>query len=153
MIKARMRNGASWSDVCILNISSRGLSLQTAAPPPRGTYLEIRRGQHQITACVVWSKHHRFGVRTQDALPIDAIVHQPDQAAAPSPTAGTEFVERRQSQRPSAEQHERSRMLSRIIDFGLVGAFAASAAVGTYVTVAEAFQGPVAKASAALARH
>lgn len=56
MIKARMRTGVSWHDVCILNLSAHGVGLQAAEPPARGTYVEIRRGPHVIVARVAWSK-------------------------------------------------------------------------------------------------
>ena len=48
MIRARMRSGVSWHDVCILNLSRRGLGIQAAEPPQRGAYVEIRRGKHVI---------------------------------------------------------------------------------------------------------
>ena len=126
MINARMRIGASWDDVCILNISPRGLSMQTAAPPPRGTYLEIRRGEHEIMACVMWANHHRFGVRTQDALVVDDIIYQPNSSPA-APTgaaAGGAIADRTASQRGAAERHENSRMVSRAMEFAVIGVFA-----------------------------
>lgn len=43
MIKARIRVGASWHDVCILNLSRRGVGIQSADPAGSGTYVEIRR--------------------------------------------------------------------------------------------------------------
>ena len=152
LIKARMRVGASWNDVCILNISPRGLSMQASAPPPPGTYLEVRRGEHEIMACVVWVNHHRFGVRTQDVLAIEYIINQPDRSeAAPSPDEP--IPERRQAPRSAAERHESSRLLSRAMEFAVMGVFAASAAVVTFSTVAEVLQRPLADTSAALARR
>ena len=153
MINARMRIGASWNDVCILNISARGLSMQAAAAPPRGTYLEIRRGDHEIMACVIWANDHRFGVRTQDLLVIDDIIHQPNRLAA-SPAgaaAGIPILDRRRSRCGSAERHEISRMLSRSMEFAVMGMFVASAALVTFDFVADALQRPLADASAALA--
>jgi hypothetical protein len=151
MIKARMRIGAAWNDVCILNISPRGLSMQAAAPPPRGTYLEVRRGHHEILARVVWVNHHRFGVRTQDVLAIDDIVNQPDRSAAPADAVAAGAIpDRRQSKRSLAERHEDSRMLSRAMEFGMIGIVAASGAVAAFGTVADALE-PLGQVSAALA--
>jgi hypothetical protein len=150
MIKARIRVGATWNDVCILNISPRGLSMQASAPPPRGTYLEVRRGAHEIMACVMWANHHRFGVRTQDVLPIEHIINHPDRAGA-AHCSDEPIPERRHSPRSAAERHETSRMLSRAMEFAVIGLFAASAAVVTFSTVADALQTPLADASAALA--
>jgi hypothetical protein len=150
MIKARMRVGASWNDVCILNMSARGLSMQAAAPPERGTYLEIRRGQHEILGWVVWARNHRFGVRTQDELAIDNIIRMPDgPVAAPLAAEGLN-LDRRLEGRCATERHEDSRILSRAMDFAMIGAFAAGAAILTFSSVAEALQQPLAKASAAL---
>ena len=150
MISARMRIGAAWSDVSILNISPRGLSMQASAPPPRGTYLEIRRGEHQIMACVMWASHHRFGVRTQDRLVIDDIIHQPNRSTAE--TAPVPVIpDSRQSWR-TIERHETSRMMSRAMEFAVIGIFAASAAVVTFGIVAEALQRPLDEVSAALTR-
>lgn len=150
MIKARMRVGASWNDVCILNISPRGLAMQASAPPPRGTYLEVRRGDHEITARVMWVNRHRFGVRTQDVLAIEQIVNRPDLSAA-LPCAEEPVVERRRWQRSAAERHETSRLLSRAMEFAVLSIFAASAAVITFSAAAEALHRPLAKASAVLA--
>jgi len=146
MIKARMRVAAAWNDVCILNISPRGLSVQAASPPPRGTYLEIRRGAHEITARVIWSGHHRFGVHTQDELAIDDIINHPDRSTE-DPVA---TPDRRHARRTAATRHDDSRMLSRAMEFAVIGIFAASAAVATFGTVTEVLR-PLSGLSAALA--
>lgn len=150
MISARMRIGATWNDVSILNISPRGLSMQASVPPPRGTYLEIRRGEHEIMACVMWANHHRFGVRTQDLLVIDDIIHQPNRSTAE--TAPVVAVLKRGRSWRTSERHETSRMMSRAMEFAIIGIFAASAAVVTFGIVAEALQRPLADATAALSR-
>jgi hypothetical protein len=152
MIKARMRVSATWNDVCILNISARGMSLQAAAPPPRGTYLEVRRGAHEILARVVWVNHHRFGVRTQESLDVDAVINQPDRSAAPALAIAAGVVpDRRRAPRSLAERHECSRMLSRAMEFAVIGIFAASAAVAAFGTVSGALERPLAQVSAAIA--
>jgi hypothetical protein len=148
MVNARMRIGASWNDVCILNISPRGLAMQAAEAPPRGTYLEIRRGEHEIMACVMWANDLRFGVRTQDMLVIDDIIYQSGRSAAP--TAGAMVPERRRSLRSTDEGHSNSRMVSRAMEFAVIGIFAASAAAVTFGSVVQALQQPLADASAAL---
>ena len=75
MIKARMRSGVSWHDVCILNLSVHGVGIRAAEPPARGTYVEIRRGSQMIVARVAWTKGHRAGLRSQDAIFINVIVN------------------------------------------------------------------------------
>ncbi len=136
LIKARMRVGASWGDACILDVSSRGLLLQAASPPSRGAYCEVRRGRHVIVARVVWSSHHRFGVRTQDRIVADALIEEPDASGAEPPQAsGAEpAVERRAPTRPRDHDHEQSRWRARAIEFACIaiaGGFLATIGFGT----------------------
>ena len=64
LVRARIKAGATWHDACILNISSRGMLMQAGVPPVRGSYLEIRRGPVLVVARVMWTKQHRFGVKS-----------------------------------------------------------------------------------------
>ena len=78
MLNARVRVAGVWGDVCILDISTRGLLLQSSDPPARGAYLAILRGHQSIVGRVIWVQGQRFGLRTQDALPIDEIINPPE---------------------------------------------------------------------------
>jgi hypothetical protein len=119
VIGARMRLGVRWSDVCILNLSSRGLMARSAEVPQPGSYVEMRRGCHIIVARVVWTDDQRFGAMTQDVLPLDQIVHEPQSAPAADP--GRSPPERRQSpRRATAARHEQSRQISRAMEFGFI---------------------------------
>ena len=146
LVPARMQAGGRWRDACILNISSRGLLLHSSDAPGAGSYLEIRRGQHVMVARVVWSEAERFGVHTQDWLPVDAIVRDlPPTGAAKA--GETRFVERR---RQSRENHERSRQAGRWLEyaaFAMGGMIAASSAYGA---VSMAMARPMAELDAAL---
>ena len=141
-----MQAGGLWRDACILNISSRGLLLHANEPPGAGSYLEIRRGQHVMVARVVWSEASRFGVHTQDRLPVEAIVR--DLPAIGSSEPGqTRFVERRHRPR---ERHERSRQAGRWLEyaaFAIGGMIAASSAYGA---VSMAMARPMAELGEAL---
>ena len=136
-IPSRMRSREEWIDVCIRNISSRGLLVECSSPPSRGSYVDIRRGSQVIIGRVVWSKAGRFGVRTQDRLDIDAIINEPRLAQRPiRPTAS----ERRNRSRAGADADitsrlERNRWRSSIMQFVLivVGVIAASALIATAV--------------------
>ena len=117
LIHARMRAGTAWVDVCIRNMSSRGLLGQTQDPPLPGTYVEIRRGAHVIIGRCVWRKDRDFGVRTQDKLNVDAIIAEPVTSGA-----GQYPPERRSDPeriRPGnlARQLDRSRQTSAAIQF------------------------------------
>ena len=155
LVSARMRTDAGWSDVAITNASMRGLGLQTADAPPRGTYVEIRRGQLTINARVVWSNNHRFGVQTQDPVPIAALSAKPGEIAAPDARAA-DFAagggkERRRSPRVTVEAHEQSRIRSRLMEYSCHFIFAAAAVAIAASAVDEVFARQVATVERALA--
>lgn len=130
MIKARMRAGASWSDACILNMSSRGMLVHAPTVPSRGSYLEIRRGGYVIVARVVWANDNRFGVQTQDVVPADDLIRDPDGAVQAVRKDAAGFVERRAVPR---QRHESSRWRGRALEFGtfaMLGGIAATLMLG-----------------------
>lgn len=149
MIKARMRDGASWHDVCILNVSLHGLGIQAAEAPERGTYVEIRRGSQAIIARVVWSKGHRAGVRTQDAVFIRALINENQAVARPRVTQGA-LVERRRASRPAQQRHDQSRLISRAMEFTCLALFVGALAVTAFGAVEQALAQPLSQISAAL---
>jgi hypothetical protein len=120
-----MRVGNSYHDVCIRDISSRGMMLQAAIPPGPGTYIEILRAAHIVVARVVWVGERRFGIRAQDRMNIPAII------AAVAPGAPRlPGQERRTQDRVAAppmraadiaQAAERSRLMGRAFQFGLLG--------------------------------
>ena len=149
MIRARMRSGVSWHDVCILNLSRRGLGIQAAAPPPRGTYVEIRRGREVVVARVMWAKGHRAGLHSQDAIAVRALLHDlPANDAELSPAYPK--VERRHAPRSSARGHDDSRLAARAIEFACIGLVALMFGMTVFGTVRQALAQPIAQVSAAL---
>jgi hypothetical protein len=147
MIKARMLSGTSWDDVCVLNLSAHGVGIQAAEPPPRGTYVEIRRGSHVIVARVAWSKGHRAGLRSQDRIFIKAIVN--DTATAPPRNAG-QPLERRRVPRTAQQPHEQSRSLGRAMEFVCFAVIAGAVALTAFGAVEQALARPLSQISAAL---
>lgn len=150
VLQARMRIGSAWTDICIRNISSRGLMAQAGTPPERGAYVEIYKGRQIIVGRVMWSRDRRFGIRTQDRLNIGAIVQEPALHGAGRPAApgGTGLVERRSdpsrlTQAAIAERLERSRRLSSAVQFGIIIACGAAVACITMAIVAEALGRPL----------
>lgn len=112
-----MRVGNSYSDVCIRDISGRGMMLQAALPPSPGTYIEILRGAHIVVARVVWARDRRFGIRAQDQMDVPAIIN------ASAPAARQPGQDRRTRDRPAVsveQQGERSRAFARTFQFGLL---------------------------------
>jgi hypothetical protein len=153
-----MRLNGVWKDVCVRNISSRGMLIQAASAPPRGTYVEVCRGRHLIVARVAWSREHRFGIQTQERLNLDAVLKEPD-------LSSVDYTERlkaqptyerrstpRQSQAELRWRAERSRFFSKALEFACVGAMGASAALLMFDTVSGVLLKPVAAMTAALAK-
>jgi hypothetical protein len=73
LIRATMRAGGPRTDVCIRDISSRGLMVQANAPPPRGTYVDLDCAGHQVVGLVVWRKERRFGIQTRERINVAAL--------------------------------------------------------------------------------
>ena len=146
MLSARMRSGASWHDACILNMSSRGLMLQTAVRTERGAYLEVRRGPHVIVARVIWTGQQRVGLKAQDRLSVDAIVTEQAKTGGPET-----LVERRTAPRPRQDPAVRSRQLSRMMQAVTLGGLGIAAAVIVVAGIQEALGSSVGRVGAALA--
>jgi hypothetical protein len=151
MIRARMRAGATWSDACILNFSTRGMLVRAARSPSRGSYLEIRRGDHMIMARVVWSDSGRFGVQTQDPVPADRLILDPQGSVPTGKLGETGLAERRSAPRPPEAGHQASRRTGGAMEFAALALTGAFAAVLVGGAVAQIAAGPVTAAQAALA--
>ena len=146
MVRARMRSCSSWSDVCILNVSMHGMGIQTAGPPVRGTYVEIRRGTNVIVARVAWTKGHRAGLRSQDPIFIGSLLSdQPQASAGP---AGP--IDRRHVPRMPERDHEASRLWGRAAEFACFAIIAGGLALGAFGAVEEALARPLSQINAAL---
>ena len=151
VIQARMRLDGVWSDVCIRNISSRGMLLQAAAAPPRGTYVEIFRGRHSVVAQVRWCKDRRFGIHTRERMDVDAIINEPRGEPRRKADSGTE--RRSASRLPDtltstaatlAARADRSRRLSATFQFCTMVGFSLVAAVMILTIVGEIVSRPFA---------
>ena len=149
MIKARMRSGASWHDVCILNVSLHGLGIQSAEPPERGTYVEICRGTQAIIARVAWSKGHRAGLRAQDAIFVRALIND-NVAAPPQRISQGRPVERRRAPRTAQQSHESSRLVGRAMEFACLALFVGALAMTAFGAVEQALAAPLSQISSAL---
>jgi hypothetical protein len=144
LIKARMRVAGGWDDAVILNMSSRGLLIQSRQPPVRGSYVEVRRGAHVIVARAVWTDSNRFGALTQDLIPLDAVIHEPDRSAA-QVRCTEELPDRRREPRPVpvAVRHERNRLTARIGEFAAIALLGAAMASLVFVAIGEMFATPM----------
>jgi hypothetical protein len=147
MIKARMLSGASWHDICILNCSLHGLGIQAPQAPARGSYVEIRRGRQTIIARVAWSKGHRAGLKSQDAIFVSALVSGNDTAPVP---VNSEFTERRHQRRSIARSAPDSRMQGRALEFACFAIVAAAVGLAGVSAVSQALAQPLEEVQSAL---
>ena len=137
---ARMRRPRGWCDATILNISSRGLQIQTSWPLDEGSWVELRRGDHVIRAQVIWYKGVRAGLRSDDLLAVEEIAIG---EAAPVLCTTSD----RPRHRRSDDSH---RLLGRAVEFGGVVTIAVLLAFGVFSDFQEAFARPMAMVAAAL---
>ena len=160
LIRARMRVGGVWGDVTIRNISSRGLLVEAASPPTRGTYIDVRRGRHIIIARVAWTGDREFGVQTQDRLNVDAVIGEPRAAAvdfkvasAQDPTVERRTVPRTSVQAQIARRADASRLFARVFDFACLAGAAALMAVVMASVASELLSRPLVEVSKKLDRN
>lgn len=156
-VKARIRVGGSWGDVCVRDISSRGLLLQASEVPRRGSYIEVRRGRHNIVARVVWAAEQRFGVQAQDPISIEGFVGESDlssidfKSASRAQPGFDRRAEPRGSEAQRLEQRlERSRRISAILQFGVLVGMGAAAATAAFDIAGKTLAAPLAILTASL---
>jgi hypothetical protein len=145
MLRARLREASGWNDICILNVSSRGLMINGPIPV-KDDEVELWHGERLIIATVVWRKGTRAGLQAAGRVDVDEIL-----ALSNSPslrlTAGSwPEVDRRRTPRASPDQRARGRALEYA---GLV-IIAATLAVAALGLVERAFAGPIGLVSAVL---
>ena len=131
VLPARIRAGSTWDEACILNLSPRGLMVHSSAPVMPGSYVEIRRGEQEIVARVVWRTHNRMGLVAQRRLHVAQVISGKE---LPSLQMGADTlgIERRRVARAA----DRNRFRARFVQFagvGVIGAALASAAYGAVV--------------------
>lgn len=147
LLPARLRAGASWSDTCILNISSRGMMIHSAHPLTEGARVELRRGDHVMEATVVWRDGSRLGLQSDDRLPVEEILSLSQSQSLQVTAGNAPRSERRKHPRPS---HDDSRLRARAMQFAGVGVIACALAFGAAALVHEAMARPMVLVEAAL---
>ena len=128
LIRAKMWDGARHSDVCVRNISSLGMMLQTATPPTIGSSVEISGGGVCAVGRVAWASKHKFGIRTRDRNDLRALIGQAAAAVA--------RAYRKSEVAEPASAFLSSRLFARALDFALIAslgvALASLASAGSY---------------------
>ena len=114
-----MRCGDEWTDITILNISSRGLMARATDVPAARSYVEIRRGPSTtIVGKVVWHDSRHFGIRTQDRIGIEMLS---DGCSATRPDPAVERRARPRSSRTDpSDAFARSRQKAALFQFAIL---------------------------------
>lgn len=73
MVRARLRDAAGERDMCIIDISTKGLLATAAVPPARGEFVEITIGRNRLAGQVRWSGTHRFGLSLRERVSVAAM--------------------------------------------------------------------------------
>lgn len=144
VVPARLRHSTSWSDISILNVSSRGLMIHSGRPLLQGTEVEVRRGDQVIVARVVWREGARAGLKSDERLAVEEIVTL-GQSPALQLTAAKD-------ERRYAKPGDQARATGRSIEFASVVAIAVSLAGAGVTMVESAFARPLSVVAAALGR-
>jgi hypothetical protein len=124
-VTCRLRGDRGWSDVTICNLSDHGLMARCSDPPPRGAFVELRKGAVTIVGQVRWARDEHIGVRTQDVIDVASVLEE--RAVA----GGAGVADRRAAIREAvalpprstpAELAARSRRWSRLFDWAIIAA-------------------------------
>lgn len=157
LIRGRMRFGTEWKDICIGNVSSGGLLIQSPAAVARGTYVEVRRGHHTIIGRVAWAKEREFGLQSQERLDVESIIAAPDQRVLDFRRAvgADRCVDRRSRPRAAApaESFDRSRWKARAGEFACLAGLAIAAVAFLTDVASQTLRQPLGVASDAMLSH
>jgi hypothetical protein len=73
-VKAKLLKGDGWQDVQIGNVSSTGLLVRLAEPPPIGETVEIRHRGCCLVGKVIWAARSRMGIASNEPIDVDALL-------------------------------------------------------------------------------
>jgi hypothetical protein len=139
-IRATLRAGQPRMDVCIRDISPRGLMMMAATPPAPGTYVEVLGIGQTIVGRVTWSKDRRFGVRTSDRIDLSAAIFggaAQTQDQNPSSPPARSAAGRRDDRKNAASSRAFGRALQFTVIATVAVALSAALALATYDTLSK----------------
>jgi hypothetical protein len=136
LIRAALRGAGAERDACILDISSRGMLLTMADPPPHGGFVEVVAQGHELVGQVEWAKGRRFGIRFRDRINHAAYI-----AGYDGPIVIRQNVARLAARADAASAYLTSERLSAMTRFVLTLLAGALAAMLLADVVGQALQG------------
>lgn len=117
LLQVRMRVGGAFVNICLRDISSRGMLAQAESPPVRGTFVEIVHCHRSVVGQVRWASGRRFGISLRDRILVEAFLQEP-RNAQPDPAVMTR--ERRPVRADVRASHARSIAISARMQFVLI---------------------------------
>lgn len=99
MLRATMRDSREEREVCLIDISTRGLLATTARPPENGAIIELRVGRYALVGQVRWSSERRFGVVLRDRVIVADLIEN----GSTKPSMAKTFGARQHSHSPARE--------------------------------------------------
>lgn len=115
-LRALIRDSRSEREICIMDMSTRGLLATAATPPKRGEFVELIIGRNHLSAQVKWSSQRRFGLSLRERVSVAAMLEGGKQPLA--------LKRSRSVQRPQlgllASLRANPQMLSRVSQFGMI---------------------------------
>lgn len=146
-LRALLKDSRSQREICIMDMSTRGLLATTANPPRRGEFVELTIGSNSLAAQVKWSSQRRFGLSLRERVSVAALLEGGKQSVA---------LKRSRAVRPTriglfASLRANPHVLSRVGQFCV---FAAAAIVAGYFIVSsmESCFAPLQQAMATVAK-
>jgi hypothetical protein len=119
-----MRDSLAEREICVIDISTRGLLATAARPPKRGEFIELTIGCNKLAGQVAWSSQHRFGVSLRERVSVAAVAEGGRDKVELARSVGV----RRQRTGMLAALHADPQALGRIGQFATFALLAAAAA-------------------------
>lgn len=117
LLQVRMRVGGAFVNICLRDISSRGMLAQAESPPVRGTFVEIVHCHRSVVGQVRWASGRRFGIALRDRIVVEAFLQEP-RSAKPGPAVVAR--EPRLARADVRASHARSIAISARMQFVLI---------------------------------
>ncbi|MCH4152969.1 MAG: PilZ domain-containing protein [Sphingobium sp.] len=123
ILAVRIRLDSGWVDATIRNISTKGMKLEMANPPGRGSFIEIRRGSAVVVGQVRWVDEGSCGLLAQGRVPVSQFKAAPSAVSGPRPNGETEPERRATARVMTAEEvAERSRLKAMLMQKAIIAA-------------------------------
>ena len=123
LLRGRMRAGGLPVEVCVRDVSRRGLLLQAATPPRPGTVVEVMVARRSIVGRVRWSKDRRFGMELNPPISVDAFLAAAvGGSSAPEPSAPRPAHPKKRHDAEAAKRQSAQMQFAAIVVLGLIAA-------------------------------